>query len=223
MSDILRAYLSTTLHLSKVFFQLLYGIWELSKLKYAPVSIFGGTHLSSDSIYIKKARDLAFMLAENDIPVLTGGGPGIMEAASCGTAYLRKNVVSNIGITVKGLDKFGANKCVETTIIMDYFFARKLLLISYSVGFALFPGGYGTLDELFELLTLIQTNMRKKAPIILIGVEFWSEFIEWVKNYPLKMGLIRKDDFSLLHLTDDINEVFELLKVHCYKKKFAIR
>ncbi len=219
----IKAYATLIAHLARVFFQLLYGIWKLSKLKKAPVTIFGGTRLQSDSIYMKKAQELARMLASYDIPVLTGGGPGIMEAASCGAAMRKGQIVTTIGIGVKGLnDPLPFNKCVKDTIQMDYFFARKWLLVKYSIGFAVFPGGFGTLDELMELLTLIQTNMRPKAPIVLIGVEYWRPFMDWIKHSALKHELISKEDAALFSITDDIKVAFEHLNAHCQRKHFSV-
>lgn len=213
-------FIQLSFHLFKVFFNLLRGIWKISNLKYCPVSIFGGTHLSKESIYIKKAHDLARKLAENDVAVLTGGGPGIMEAANCGAAGLKKNIVSSVAIGIRGLDPLGVNKCAENTIFVDYFFARKWLMLEYSVGFAIFPGGVGTLDELAELLTLIQTKRRAKSPIVLIGKDFWKPFCQWL-DLALQNGLVSKEDTQLFSVTDDIDEAFELLRVHCEKREFS--
>lgn len=219
----IKAYATLAAHLAKVFFQLLYGIWKLSKLKKAPITIFGGTRLKSDSIYMKKAQELASMLASYDIPVLTGGGPGIMEAASCGAATRKGQIVTTIGIGVKGLnDPLPFNRCVKDTIQMDYFFSRKWLLVKYSIGFAVFPGGFGTLDELMELLTLIQTNMRPKAPIVLIGVDYWKPFMYWIEHSALKHQLISQEDAALFSITDDIKEAFNLLNAHCQKRHFSV-
>jgi uncharacterized protein (TIGR00730 family) len=219
----IKAYLALTGHLARVLFQLLYGISKLSRLKKAPVTIFGGTRLNADSIYIKKAQELAGMLADNNIPVLTGGGPGIMEAASCGAAMRQGKIVTTIGIGVKGLkEPLPFNKCVKETIEMDYFFSRKWLLVKYSVGFAVFPGGFGTLDELMELLTLIQTKMRPKAPIVLIGKEYWQPFLRWVEDSALKNGLITEQDAALFSVTDDICEAFNLLHATCQRRHFSV-
>lgn len=216
------AFIKLSFNLLKIFSNLIYGIWKLSKLKYAPVSIFGGTRLKDESIYIKKASQLAKMLAEQEIPVVTGGGPGIMEAANCGARNLRRSIISSVGISIRGLDPEGFNRCVETTIEMDYYFARKWLLINYSVGFVIFPGGFGTLDELMELATLIQLKMKKKVPVILIGKDYWQNFLDWIKEYPLAYNLIEEEDYSLFYITDDINEAFDILKVDCSKKEFSI-
>lgn len=219
---IIQAYLSLSAHFAKVFFQLLYGVWKLSKLQNAPITVFGGTRLGEESIYMQKARQLSSLLAQNDIPVLTGGGPGIMEAASCGDATKKGKIITTIAIGVKGLGNPQFNKCVKDSIIMDYFFARKYLLVSYSIGFAVFPGGFGTLDELAELLTLIQTKQRKPAPIVLIGVDYWKPFMEWIHQSALKDGLITVEDAQIFKITDDIDYAFELLRAHCMEKQCSI-
>lgn len=217
-----RAYFSLTMHFSKTFFQLLYGVWKLSKLQNAPITVFGGTYLREDSIYMQKARHLSSLLAQQEIPVLTGGGPGIMEAASCGEATKKGKIITTIAIGIKGLGDPLFNKCVKDSIIMDYFFARKYLLVSYSIGFAVFPGGFGTLDELAELLTLIQTKQRKPAPIVLFGVDYWKPFMQWIHESALKNGLIKEEDAQLFKITDDVDYAFKLLKAHCVEKKCSI-
>ncbi|MBA3954861.1 TIGR00730 family Rossman fold protein [Candidatus Dependentiae bacterium] len=218
-----RAYLKLVFHLFKVFWQLLRGIWRLSYLSSAPVTIFGGSNLPPDSIYLKKAKELATMLSKHKIPVLTGGGPGIMEAATCGAANKSKKVISTIGIGVKGLSEIeGFNKCAKNTIVMDNFSSRKWLLTSYSSGFAVFPGGFGTLDELTGLLTLIQTKMRVKAPIVLIGVDYWKPFVDWLIHSALAEGLVKKEDVALFILTDDIQQAFDLLYDNAKKYEFSV-
>lgn len=212
---LIKAYIKLVIHSIRVGYHLLRGIWQLSKLEHTPVSIFGSARLPLDNKYIEQARELARMLIEHDIPVLTGGGPGIMEAASCSVAHNigNKKMIATIGISVKGLEtEIVATQCDQVHIVMDYFFARKWLLIQYSVGFAVFPGGFGTLDELTELLTLIQTKMRKPMPIVLLGVDYWQPFIDWVSNVALKHGTVSQADVDLILLTDDLDKAFEILR-----------
>lgn len=198
----------------------MYGIWKISKLQTAPVTIFGGTHLKKDSIYMQQATQLAHKLASDGIPVLTGGGPGIMEAASCGALGVKKEgFITSIGINVEGLDTgVKDSSCPRDAIEMHDFPSRKWLLTHYSLGFAVFPGGFGTLDELTELLTLIQTKKRVKAPIVLIGVEYWKPFVIWVNDSALKNGLVKEEDVALFTLTDDIQEAFEIFQKHATHK-----
>lgn len=214
-------YIRLSAHLFKVFFSLVRGIYKVSKLQYAPISIFGGTRLASDSIYIKQAHDLASRLALNEIPVLTGGGPGIMEAANCGASLHENNAVITMGITVTSLrEREGVNKCVqESSLALDYFFARKWLLMNYSAGFVIFPGGFGTLEEFAEVLTLMQTKARKKVPIVLIGADYWKSLVDWIYNSALKNKLISPEDVNLFKVTDDIDEAYSFLEPSFKDKK----
>ena len=198
----------------------LYGVWHVSRFKHAPVTVFGGARLKHESVYMKKASQLAQKLAYHGIPVLTGGGPGIMEAASCGALSTNRHYITTLGISVKGLEvERDPALCKRNVIMMDSFAARKWLLIHYSVGFAVFPGGFGTLNELTELLTLIQTKLTSKAPIVLIGKEYWEPLMVWIQESALKNKLIAQEDVELFTLTDDIEEAFLLLKRHVEKKQ----
>lgn len=202
--------------LLRLWFDLLYGMYKISKLQHAPVTIFGGARLHRESAYMAMAKQLAHQLASNDIPVLTGGGPGIMEAASCGALSSKPMIVTTIGINVKGLDKPGTDiQCQKNVIELRNFGARKWLLIHYSIGFVVFPGGFGTLNELTELLTLIQTGLNPKAPIVLIGIDYWKPLMRWIEDSALKGGLIAAQDAALFTMTDDIDEAFTLLYSHC--------
>lgn len=217
------AYVRLFLTMIKMSLHVMYGIWHISKLKNAPITVFGGHLLKRSSIYMTQASELAHKLADHGIPVLTGGGPGIMEAASCGALNVKKGIITSIGINVKGLETgIEQSACPRTVINVDNFPARKWLLIHYSIGFAVFPGGYGTLDELMELLTLIQTKKRVKAPIVLIGIAYWKPFMEWVHESALKQGLISPEDVGLFTITDDIQEAYRLLKAHAESKPFSI-
>lgn len=218
-----RAYFYLVTFMFRIFLNVLYGIWKISKLQHAPVTIFGGARLKSDSIYMHKASDLAHKLSQSGIPVLTGGGPGIMEAASCGATKTKSGVITSIGITVSGLaNSEPLSQCTPDVIIMDNYSARKWLLINYSIGFAVFPGGFGTLDELAELLTLIQNNLRGKAPIVLIGKDYWQPIMDWINNSALKNGLISKEDVELFTITDDIDEAYKLLNEQSHKHEVTL-
>jgi len=199
----------------RVIFQLLRAIWIVYRLPQPCVSIFGGTHVKQTDPIAKQATEIAAALVENNFSVLTGGGPGIMQAANCGAYYAQKGELRTLGITVRGLESEGPNPCArEVSLILDYFFARKWLLIHYSVGFLVFPGGIGTMDELAELLTLIQTNQRSDAPVILIGTVFWKPFIDWL-NLSHERGLVDADTLRRITVTDDKDFSVELLKRKC--------
>lgn len=205
--------------LQKVGFQILWGSWKISRLKRPRVTIFGGHLLPKDSKFSQQAHELSHKLMHEDISIITGGGPGIMQAASCGATPEEqlKLQARNVGITVKGLEKTGEpfNPCVQEKIVVDYFFARKWLLIKYSDAFAIFPGGFGTIDELGEIVTLVQTKKFPGIPIVLIGKEYWQPFITWLEDSALKNGLVTQADIKLIRVTDDMDEAFELLKYRC--------
>ena len=199
--------------LMHTFFQIVYGAWKISGPGGPYVSIFGGARFAQDDPYAHKAHALASMLVDANISVLTGGGPGIMEAASCG-AVDPQATAKSIGISVKDLGE-GRNPCVQIYIEMDHFFARKWLLTQYSSAFIVFPGGFGTLDEMAEVLTLIQTKQMKPVPIVLIGKEYWDPFMHWIKVEAIKHGTVSEKDVDLFTVTDDLDQAFCLVRDKC--------
>ncbi len=187
--------------------QLIYGMLRISR--YAPpfVSIFGGSRLKQSDSYAVVAHEIAQRLVDADVSVLTGGGGGIMQAANCGAIYTHRGKGRSIGIGVRDLDK-EPNICVHDFIQLNQFWARKWLLTHYSAAFIVFPGGFGTLDELFEVLTLMQTRRTPKAPIVLVGTEYWKPFIDWCAQEAYEHGAVSKEDIDLFFVTDTIDEVF---------------
>lgn len=209
--------LTLAFHFFKATLQMVYAAWKISDLPQPLVSIFGGSRLKKDSPYVVQAHLIAKMLVDRNISVLTGGGPGIMEAASCGAAHEKKEGQNRtMGIGVVGLrGEEGFNPCVKDSgIMIDYFFARKYLLISYSFGFIVFPGGYGTMDELSELLTLMQTGKIAEAPVILIGSKYWQHYLAWVE-VAREHGLLVRREVSLITVTDDLEYAVTILAAHC--------
>lgn len=217
MAKPLLFYLSIYKNLIHSMFQLMCGIWKIGHQAKPIVSIFGGSKLQMKSPYAASAHELAGLLIEHDISVITGGGPGIMEAANCGATHAerKKSQARSIGITVKGLEPEDFNICAQEKIIVDYFFVRKWLMIEYSVAFAFFPGGFGTLDEFGEVATLMQTKKLAGVPVVLIGKNYWDPFMNWLHDYALKDGLILKKDLDTIQVTDNIDEALLLLKKHC--------
>lgn len=205
----------------RVTMQMLYGVWRISVLKRPIVSIFGSARVSKDPSYFKQAHYFAQKCVQHGISVLTGGGPGIMEAASCGALYSNHRRGKSIGIGVKDL-KEKRNPCVEEYFELNYFFARKWLLTNYSSAFIIFPGGFGTLDELSEILTLMQTKKMVRAPIVLIGKEFWSPFIAWIKGEGLKNQVVDESDLDLFMVTDDLNEAFRIISHACIESNLPL-
>lgn len=199
----------------RVFLQLIYGVWRISKLSHPMISIFGSSKISPTDKYVQEANQIAGLLVDQGMSVLTGGGPGIMQGANQGAIRpLAIDEVRSIGIGVRGLHE-AKNTYVQEYFELDYFFARKWLLTQYSKGFIVFPGGFGTIDELSEVLTLIQTNQMKKVPIVLIGKEFWQPFMQWVTGEALVHGLVKPEHVKLFSVTDDPYKAFCFVRGEC--------
>jgi uncharacterized protein (TIGR00730 family) len=198
----------------KVTCQLFYGIFKLSRLKTPRVTFFGGTRLNLKSSYADDAYTLAARLAKANIAVITGGGPGLMQAVNCGASSARTKA-GNVGVTVKGLEQGARSLCSKDFIITEYFFARKWLLMNYSSGFVVFPGGFGTIDELGQVVTLIQQQEIGSAPVILYGSEYWKFFISWLHKTAFEEGLVTESDLKLITVQDDIDVVFDILYDAC--------
>jgi len=201
--------------MTKVSWQVVYGVWRLSKIKGPFVSVFGGSRLSQQSPYATQANELAQQLVDEDISVITGGGAGVMHAVNCGAVESSKDggEGKSIGIGVRDLNE-KTNPCVQEYFELDYFFARKWLLTRYSKAFIVFPGGFGTMDEIAELLNLMNTKKMPKLPIILIGTKFWKPFIEWVK-LSVENELIPKENEKIFTVTDDMHKVFCIARDEC--------
>ena len=168
------------------------------------VTIFGSARLTPEDPYYKKAEILARRLSEKGFGVITGGGPGIMEAANKGAAEAGgKSVGMNIRLPFEQKPNPYANIHVD----YKYFFIRKVMFVKYAVAYVILPGGYGTMDELFEALTLIQTRRIKCFPVVLMGSEFWKGLLDWLKKTMLATGKIDREDFDLIHVIDDPEEV----------------
>jgi uncharacterized protein (TIGR00730 family) len=175
------------------------------------VSIFGSARTQIDSGYFKIAEEIAYQLTQLGFGVITGGGPGIMMAANKGA---RRGKGKSAGIGIRLPFESGLNEFVDYdyTINFDYFFARKVMFVKYAQGFIVLPGGLGTLDELFEALTLIQTNKTGRFPIVLVGKKFWSGLIDWLKETVLTEGNISEKDFELYRLVDTPEEAVGHIK-----------
>lgn len=206
--------------LKKVSWSLKKGMWQLSELRQPAITVFGGTNLSTDSPHSVCISSLTKKLSTRGFSIITGGGPGIMEAANLGAFESAHHMdedeakqIMSLGIGVQGLE--GKNKYVQRFIALPYFFTRKWLLVRYSVGFIVGPGGFGTMDELAEVLTLIQTKQMPKVPIVLIGKEYWEPFYDWIHQRALRDKLLSGEDAALLTITDDTDEAFRILMSHC--------
>ncbi len=180
------------------------------------VSIFGSARTQPDHPYYKMAEETARKITQKGFGVITGGGPGIMEAANKGA---REGKGKSVGLGIKLPFEQGVNKYVDPDYVIDfnYFFARKVMFVKYAQGFIVFPGGFGTLDEFFEAMTLIQTTKVSRFPIILIGKDYWGGMVDWIKTQMVESKTISPEDVDLFTLTDDHEEAVEII-CEFYKK-----
>lgn len=186
------------------------GIESLSAVGPA-VSIFGSARTPEDAMEYQSAMRLGRLLTEAGISVITGGGPGIMEAGNRGAKGGHgKSVGLNITLPREQL----ANSYLDIDVAFRYFFTRKFMLIRYGIGFAIYPGGFGTADELFELLTLIQTEKLPPCPIVLVGQKYWSGLYEWMLREMLPSAYISDGDLDFLRLVDDETAAAKVLIAH---------
>jgi uncharacterized protein (TIGR00730 family) len=170
----------------------------------AAASFFGSARTPAGDPQYVLARETARVVGEAGLAVITGGGPGAMEAANRGA---RDAGVLSIGLNIELPFEQGVNPYCDIALEFHYFFARKVMFVRYSSGFVVFPGGFGTLDELFEALTLIQTDKIREFPVILVGTDYWSGLVAWIRERPVAEGKISPSDLDLLYLTDDPDEV----------------
>ncbi len=183
------------------------GFDELATLTRG-ISIFGSARtLPRDPDYIA-AQETAALLARDGFAVITGGGPGIMEAANKG-AYEAGGL--SIGCNIELPFEQRPNPYQTRSLTFRYFFVRKTMFVKYSLGFVIFPGGFGTLDELFESLTLIQTQKISNFPVVLFGSHYWNGLLDWVRDFLLREGKVSEPDLNLLHLTDSPAEVVRIV------------
>jgi uncharacterized protein (TIGR00730 family) len=190
------------------------GFETLSKLGPA-VSMFGSARLHQKSKYYKVAEDIAYNLANEDYAVITGGGPGIMEAANKGA---RRAKGASIGLNIHIPTEQKPNRYIDTLLEFRYFFCRKVMFVKYAKAFVILPGGFGTLDELFESLNLIQTNRIDSFPVILVGSEYWKGLIEWLKTTVKHHGCVVEHDFKIFKIVETADEVVKVIK-EFYKHK----
>jgi len=179
------------------------AIETLSGVKSA-VSIFGSARTKPGDIFYEKAEKLASLLAESGFGVITGGGPGVMEAGNKGAAEAGgQSVGMNIHLPFEQKPNIYANISID----YKYFFIRKVMFVKYAVAYVIMPGGFGTMDELFEALTLIQTKRIKSFPVILMGSEYWKGLVDWLRGTMLREGKISAHDLDLIQVMDDPEEV----------------
>jgi uncharacterized protein (TIGR00730 family) len=180
------------------------------------VSVFGSARTKPGHRDYRQARELGALLAKDGYAVITGGGPGIMEAANRGC---QEGGGLSVGCNIELPSEQGLNPYVDLGVEFRYFFARKVMFVKYADAFVIFPGGYGTLDELFEALTLIQTKKIRDFPVILMGSAYWAGLIDWIRTSLVERAAIEPADVDLLRITDDPAEACEIIDAYVSERR----
>ncbi len=173
------------------------------------VSIFGSARLPRGHRYYKAAQDVAYHLAKQGYAIITGSGPGLMEAANKGAKLAGKG--PSIGLNIQLPMEQRCNEFVDTALYFRYFFVRKVMFVKYAKAFVIMPGGFGTLDEFFEAITLIQTERIPRFPVVLFGKSYWQGMLEWLRKTMVAADCIGEDDLALFRITDDPKEVVRII------------
>jgi uncharacterized protein (TIGR00730 family) len=184
------------------------AVEELSRIGHA-VSIFGSARVAPGDEYYEKTVELARLLAEEGFGVITGGGPGIMEAANKGAS---EGGGKSVGMNIRLPFEQKPNPYANISIDYNYFFIRKVMFVKYAMAYVILPGGFGTMDELFEALTLIQTKRIKSFPVILMGREYWEGLLQWLKETMLKEEKISEEDLDIIRVIDDPGDIVRHIK-----------
>lgn len=186
------------------------GFDKLSDLGFA-ISMFGSAQLTSEDKYYHEGEKIARLLANNGFTIITGGGPGLMESANKGAHDANG---TSVGLNITLPKEQHPNPFQDLALQFRYFFARKVMFVKYSMGYVCLPGGFGTLDEFFEALTLMQTHKIYSMPLILYGSEYYGGLMEWVQGTMKARGTVSDRDLSIIRLTDDPEEVLEIMQEH---------
>ncbi len=189
-------------------FETLRSVWP-------SVSIFGSARVGRGNAHYRSGVRVAEALSRAGFSIITGGGPGIMEAANLGAS---RGEGQSIGLNIRLPFEQETNPHSDTVIHFNYFFARKVMFVKYACGFVALPGGFGTLDEIFEALTLKQTRKIHDFPVVLFGSDYWDGLLKWLRNQGLANKMISKRDLKLFSVTDDVDEVVEIIQRH-YKRR----
>jgi uncharacterized protein (TIGR00730 family) len=194
--------------LFRIIGELVEGFDRLSGIEPA-VTIYGASRLRPGTYDYENTREIANLIGKEGFNIITGGGPGAMEAANLGA---QQAGVRSAGLNIELPEEQVCNVYTNITLHFNHFFARKVMLVKYSTAFVIIPGGMGTLDELTEVLTLIQTRKIKPFPVVLFNSEYWKGFLEWLQNQTLANGYISEEDLRLLRLSDDPKEVVDIIR-----------
>ena len=194
--------------LFRIMGEMVEGFDKLSGIEPA-VTIYGASRLSPGSYDFEKTREIANLLGKEGFNIITGCGPGAMEAANLGA---QQAGVKSIGLNIELPTEQVCNAYTNITLHFNHFFVRKVMLVKYSTAFVIIPGGMGTLDELTEVLTLIQTGKIKPFPVVLFNSEYWKGLLDWLKDKALANGYVTEEELHLLRLSDDPKEVVDIIK-----------
>jgi uncharacterized protein (TIGR00730 family) len=193
------------------------GFAAVDRIDRPAVSLFGSARLREDSEPYRLAREAGRRFAEAGWAVITGGGPGVMEAANRGA---QEAGGLSVGFNIELPHEQGSNPYLDISYTFKHFYARKVCFVKPAEGFVIFPGGFGTLDELFEALTLIQTGKAQNFPVVLVDSDYWGGLLDWVRGELLADGMISPEDLDLLHVTDDLGHAVEVV-LECYETRCA--
>jgi uncharacterized protein (TIGR00730 family) len=183
--------------------ELVEGFDSLADIEPA-VTIYGSARLKPEDVLYARTEETAYLLGEAGFSIMTGGGPGVMEAANKGA---RRAGVKSVGLNIELPKEQACNVYAEKVLTFHHFFVRKVMLVKYATAFVIMPGGLGTLDELTEVLTLIQTQKIRPFPVIMFSSDYWNGFLDWLWNTPLAYGTISAEDFDLLRVFDSPRDV----------------
>lgn len=203
-------------NIMKITSELVEGYERLDKITPA-VSIFGSARLKEDDRYYQDSIKIGKTLSDTGFSVITGGGPGIMQAGNEG-AHAGNSPSIGLNITLPFEQE--PNPYQDVALTYRYFFTRKAMFIKHSIAYVVMPGGFGTLDELFDITTLVQTKKKAHMPIILFGKDFWSGLMYWIETVMVDRGVINKEEVNLLRLVDSVDEVMDIIEEH-YKNTYS--
>jgi uncharacterized protein (TIGR00730 family) len=193
------------------------GFEKVAQIDRPAAAVFGSARVKEESQHYQDARTIGRRFAEAGWAVVTGGGPGCMEAANRGC---KEGGGLSVGFNIELPHEQHANPYLDISHTFDHFYARKVCFVRPSEGFVILPGGFGTLDELYEALTLIQTGKIRHFPVVLYDGGYWEEMLDWFRSDLLAEGMIARDDVELLHVTDDVDEAVKLV-LECYDQRCA--
>ena len=197
--------------------EFLQGFLAVQRIGRPAFTVFGSARVKPDDPIYADALEVGRRIAQAGFAVVTGGGPGVMEAANRGA---REAGGVSVGFNIELPHEQHENRYLDLSLTFEHFYARKTMFVKAAEGFVIFPGGFGTLDELFESLTLIQTGKVLHFPVVLFGSAYWTDLADWIGDELLREGMISAEDVELLHLTDDPEEATQLV-VECYERRCA--